>query len=100
MKTSTCISASVLALLSIVPSMGIAQEQMARPSNRGSSLPDAPVAKLRGLMRVNATGDAQGTTSISGRLLDSTGGAIPGAQVKLTLSDETRLQTVQSDANG
>jgi hypothetical protein len=55
---------------------------------------------LVGSMQGNVTGDAQGTTSISGRLLDSTGGAIPDAQVKLTLSDGTLLQTVKSDANG
>src|SRR5207245_11663234 len=83
MKTSTHISVCALALLCFFPSTGIAQEQMPRLSNRSSSLPDAPVPNPDGSMQGNVTGDAQGTASISGRLLDSTGGAIPGAQVNL-----------------
>jgi len=97
---SAHISVCVLALLCFFPSTGIAQEQMARHANRSSSLPDAPVPKPYGAMQGNVTGDAQGTASISGRLLDSTGGAIPGAQVNLTLSDGSGSQTVKSDANG
>src|SRR5207245_8583954 len=100
MKTSTHISVCALALLCFFPSTGIAQEQMPRLSNRSSSLPDAPVPNPDGSMQGNVTGDAQGTASISGRLLDSTGGAIPGAQVNLTVSDGSGLQTVKSDANG
>jgi len=100
MKTSRYIPVFALTLLSFLPSTGIAQEQTARPSNRSSSLPDAPLPKPYGSMQGNATGDVQGTTSISGTVLDSTGGAIPGAQVNLTRSDGSRLQTVQSDANG
>jgi carboxypeptidase family protein len=99
MKT-THISVCTLALLCFFPSTGIAQEQMPRLSNRSSSLPDAPVPNPDGSMQGNVTGDAQGTASISGMLLDSTGGAIPGAQVSLTLSDGSGLQTVKSDANG
>jgi Carboxypeptidase regulatory-like domain len=100
MKTSTYIAVCALALLSFLPSTGIAQEPGAGLANRSSSLPDAPVPNPYGSMQGHVTGDAQGTTSISGRLLDSTGGAIPDAQVKLTLSDGTLLQTVKSDANG
>jgi len=51
-------------------------------------------------MEGNATGDAQGTASISGTILDSTGAAIPGAQISLALRDGSRLQTVKSGANG
>src|SRR5215472_1110051 len=99
MQTSAYISVCALALLSFLPSTGIAQDQTARLSNR-SSLPDAPVPKPYGSKQGNVTGDAQGTASISGSLVDSTGGAIPGAQVNLNLRDGSQLQTVKSEANG
>ncbi|HKW63817.1 MAG TPA: carboxypeptidase-like regulatory domain-containing protein [Candidatus Acidoferrum sp.] len=51
-------------------------------------------------MGLNATGDAQKTASISGTVLDSTGAAIPGAQVSLALKDGSRLESVKSGANG
>lgn len=100
MQTSTCVSACGLALLSLLPASGVAQEQMARPSNRTSLLPNAPVPKTADPMQRNASGDAQGTASISGTVLDSTGAAIPEAKVSLARRDGTRLQTVQSGANG
>ena len=100
MQTSMYVSACGLALLSFLPASGSAQGQTARPSNRASSLPDAPVPKSAGQMERSATGDAQGTTSISGTVLDSTGAAVPGAQVSLALRDGSPFQTVKSGANG
>src|SRR5215472_9191719 len=98
--TRTYIYACALTLLSFLPSSGIAQQQIARARNPSSSLPDAPLPKPAGPMEGNATGDAQGTASISGTILDSTGAAIPGAQISLALRDGSRLQTVKSGANG
>lgn len=42
----------------------------------------------------------EGSASVSGTVLDSRGAVIQGAQVSLTLTDGSRLQTVKSDANG
>lgn len=100
MRTSTYASAYTLALLSFLPASGMTQEQVARPSTRSSSLPDGPLPKLAGPTDPQATSDAQGKASISGTVLDSTGAAIPGAQVSLARREGTRLQTVQSGANG
>src|SRR5215472_246772 len=100
MQTSTYASACGLALLSFLPASGIAQEQLAHPSNRSRSLPDAPVPKSTGTVESNAYGDAQGTASISGTVLDSTGAAIPGAQISLEGRDGSGVQTVRSGANG
>ena len=99
-KTRTFLGACALAVLCFLPANGIAQEPIARPSNPGRSLPDAPVPKPADLMEGHATRDAQGTASISGTILDSTGAAIPGAQVSLARRDGSRLQTVKTDANG
>jgi hypothetical protein len=100
MKTSRSIFVCSVALLSFVATTGMAQEQMAGPSNRNRSLPDASVPRTSDSIDGDVTADSQGTASISGTVLDSTGGAIAGAQVNLRLSDESQLQTVQSDANG
>lgn len=51
-------------------------------------------------MQGSADDDAQGTASISGTVLDSTGAAIPEAQVSLAPTDANPLQTVKSGANG
>ena len=97
--TRTHICACALAVLSFLPASAIAQE-MAGASNRSSSLPDAPVPKSASSMDRNGTSDAQGTASISGTVLDSTGAAITGAQVSLELRDGSRLQNAKSGANG
>jgi len=47
-----------------------------------------------------AMGDALGTASISGTVLDSTGAVVPDAQISLTLRNGTRLRTVKSGASG
>lgn len=99
-QTGKHVSACALALFSFLPGSAIAQEQVARPLSRSGPLPDAPVPKHAGPMRSYATGDAQGTASISGAVLDSTGAAIPGAQVSLAPRDASPLQTVKSGANG
>lgn len=94
------VSACALALLSFLPGSAIAQEQMARLSSPSSPLPDAPLPKHAGPTQGYATGDAQGTASISGTVLDSTGAAIPGAQVILAPKDANGVQAVKSGANG
>lgn len=98
-QTGKYLSACALALFSFLPGSAIAQEQMARPSTRSSPLADAPVPKHGGPMQGYAT-DTQGTASISGTVLDSTGAAIPGAQVVLVPKDAKGLQQVKSGANG
>ncbi|HEY4045652.1 MAG TPA: carboxypeptidase-like regulatory domain-containing protein [Acidobacteriaceae bacterium] len=49
---------------------------------------------------VQPASPAEGSASVSGTVLDVSGAAIPGAQVRLTHRDGTPLHTVVSGANG
>lgn len=100
MQTGNYVPACALTLLSFLPSSGMAQDQTGRPSNRSGPLPDAPVPRPAGPMQGNANGDTQANTNVSGTVLDSTGGAVPGAQVSLVGRDASLFQTVRSGANG
>ena len=95
------VSFSIVVLLSLIPGTGMAQEQMVRTSNSDDSLPDAPMPQQAEPPQSSDTAvDAQGTASIGGSVLDSTGAAIPDAEASLALINGSRLQTAKSDANG
>jgi hypothetical protein len=89
-----------LVLLSFVPRAGIAQEQMARSSARGSSFTDALSQRDDATQKNDTNGDAQETASISGTVLDVNGTAIPSAQVTLTDTAALEQQTQISAADG
>lgn len=79
------VSIAALMLLSLLSTAGHAQEQVASLASHSNSLPAAPVPK---------------PATVSGTVLDSSGAAIPGAQVSLLLPNGSRLLSVTSDANG
>ena len=53
-----------------------------------------------GPMRNGEMVSVQGTATVSGTVLDSTGALIQGARVSLALRDGSQLQTVKSSENG
>jgi Carboxypeptidase regulatory-like domain len=89
-----------LVLLSFVPRAGIAQEQMAPSSTRGTSFADALPQRDDPMQNDDTNGDAQETASISGTVLDGNGTAISGAQVTLTDTAALEQQTQISGADG
>jgi hypothetical protein len=86
-------------LLSIVPATAIAQQQVAGLSATSSVLPDAPVPQDVQSSAGQAS-QVEGTASVSGIVVDSTGALIAGAQVSLTQRDGRTLHTLVSGAAG
>jgi Carboxypeptidase regulatory-like domain len=78
-------------LLCLVPASAPAQQQTAEAGVRRSSLAVAPLAK---------TPATEGSASVTGTVLDLSGGAVPAADVSLMPKDGTQLHTTLSQANG
>jgi Carboxypeptidase regulatory-like domain len=80
------------------PASGLAQQTAALGINR--SLPDAPLPQSSPQSPAEQTSSAEGSASVSGTVLDTTGAVIPGAQVSLTQRDGKTLRMLESGANG
>jgi hypothetical protein len=88
-------------LLCMLAATAHAQEQTSRlETSRSSSLPDAPAPQVDVQSSAEQTPTAVGTASITGTVGDTSGAAIPGAQVSLTHRDGTPLHTLFSDGRG
>jgi Carboxypeptidase regulatory-like domain len=85
-------------LLCMVPTNALAQRTAALGINR--SLPDAPLPQSGPQSSAEQTSSAEGSASVSGTVLDTTGAVVPGAQVSLTQRDGKTLHTLVSGANG
>jgi Carboxypeptidase regulatory-like domain len=87
-------------LLCMAPAGAHAQQQTAALGTDSGSLPDAPLPQQGEQSLVQQTSSAEASASVSGTVLDSSGAAIPGAQVTLTHRDGRTLQTLVSGARG
>jgi hypothetical protein len=87
-------------LLFVAPAGVVAQQQIAGLSAVDSSLPDAPLPRPDVQNSTGQALSAEGAASVSGTVLDTTGAAIPYAQVSLKPRDGTKLHEVLSGANG
>jgi hypothetical protein len=85
-------------LLCFITATAFAQQQTAALKTSSSSLPDAPLPQSG--PQSSADSSAEGSASVSGTVLDESGAAVPGAQVRLTRPDGAQLHTVMSGANG
>jgi Carboxypeptidase regulatory-like domain len=77
-----------------------AQQQTLSFNVSTSSLPDAPLSQAGAEGDAGQTPSTEGSASVSGVVLDTTGAAIPGAQVILTHRDGTHVRTTASGADG
>jgi hypothetical protein len=77
-----------------------AQQQTLSFNVSTSSLPDAPLPQAGAEDDAGQTPSTEGSASVSGVVLDTTGAAIPGAQVILTHRDGTQVRTTASGAGG
>lgn len=87
-------------LLSILSATATAQQQLASLPASSSVLPDAPLPQPEAQAGADQAPRVEGRASVSGTVLDSTGAAIPGAQVSLTRRDGRILHTLVSGARG
>ena len=95
------VSVWAVILVSFVSGNGIAQSQIERVSTADDFLPDAPVPPQIDPSLGNRTAThATGAASVSGKITDSTGAAIPNAQVTLMLTGGRHIQTLQSSTDG
>jgi Carboxypeptidase regulatory-like domain len=85
-------------LLCMFPARALAQQTAALGINRG--LPDAPLPQSSPQSPAEQTSSAEGSASVSGTVLDTTGAVVPGAQVSLTQRDGKTLHVLVSGANG
>ena len=77
------------------------QQQTAELTMRSSSsLPDAPLPQSPPQSSSGQSSTADGAATVSGVVLDSTGAAIPGAQVSLTHGDGTQTRRLTSGGGG
>jgi Carboxypeptidase regulatory-like domain len=91
--------ASALLLLCMVPPRAIAQQQLAvREASR--SLSDLALPKTDPENSAHEISLAEGSASVAGTVLDTSGAAVPGATVSLSRQDGTELHTVVSEADG
>lgn len=89
-------------LLSSLPSSALAQQKSSRLAISASSLrPDAPLARSgpQGLFELPAS-SVKEDSSVSGTVLDPSGAAVSGAQVRLAHWDGTQVNAVISGENG
>src|SRR6266478_4225746 len=85
--------ASASLLLCIVPASALAQQQTAGREIR-HSLPDAPLPHAGPQNSAPQTPSPEGSASVAGTVLDVSGAAIPGANVRLLHGDGTHLLTM------
>jgi hypothetical protein len=84
----------------VVPTVAIAQQQVARASAASDALPDAPQPKTGMQQGEEQSRPAEGDAGIAAIVRDTTGALIAGAQVSLTQRDGRNLHTVVPGANG
>lgn len=65
-----------------------------------SALPDAPLPQFPPQSSTGQPSSAEGAASVTGIVLDSSGAAIPGAQISLTHKDGTQPHTLTSGGSG
>lgn len=97
-------SISLRAQNSVSPTLPSVRVQASR-SNDDALLPNAPSSSAEGADQAQLQKDEKSTVgqsgaTISGTVLDTTGAAVPGAQISLTHTDGTHRQTLRSGVNG
>jgi hypothetical protein len=89
-----------LLLIGMATTTACAQQQTRAFEMSTSSLPDAPVPQVATSGEAAQTSLAEGSATVSGGVLDTSGAAIPGAQVVLTHEDGSQVRTMQSGGSG
>jgi len=93
-------SASLLLFL-VISAVAHGQQQTAELGvSSSSSLPDAPLPQFPPQSSTGQSSSAEGAASVTGVVLDSTGAAIPGAQISLTHKDGTQPRRLTSGGSG
>lgn len=90
-----------LLLVCMIATPARAQQQTASLNmSSNNSLPDAPVPQVSAGDEAGKTASPEGSATVSGTVLDTSGAAIPGAQVTLTHRDGTQVRTTVSGGTG
>jgi Carboxypeptidase regulatory-like domain len=89
-----------LMLICMAATTACAQQQTRAFEMSTSSLPDAPLSQLGAEDEAGQTASTEGFAIVSGVVQDTTGAAIPGAQVILTHRDGTQVRTMASGEGG
>lgn len=92
--------ACAILLSLVVPTVAIAQQQVAHASAASDALPDAPQAQTGRQQGAEQSSPEEGNASIAGIVQDTSGALVVGAQVSLTLRNRRTLHIVVSGANG
>ncbi len=90
-----------LLLLFVIGATAHGQQQTAKLGlTSSSSLPDAPLPQSGPHNSTGQSSSAEGAAAVWGVVLDSTGAAIPAAQVSLSRRDGIQLRILASDERG
>jgi len=92
--------ASASLLLCMIPGSALAQQQSAGRGIISRSLPDAPLPHSNLQNSAQQTRPEEGSSSVTGTVLDVSGASVSGADVSLIHGDGTQLLTMVSEANG
>jgi hypothetical protein len=90
----------LLLLICMAATTARAQQQTRAFAMSLSSLPDAPLPPAGVGNDAGQTASTEGSAIVSGVVLDTTGAAIPGAQVILTHRDGTQVRSMMSGGTG
>ena len=93
----TCVT---LLLIGMAATTARAQQRTPSLAMSASSLPDAPRPQAGVGNNAGQSAPAEGSATVSGVVLDTTGAAIPGALVILTRSDGTHVRSMTSGGTG
>jgi len=87
-------------LLSMMSAGASGQQHTTEVAAYSSSLPDSPMPQFSVQSLTGHSSSEQGYATVSGVVLDSTGAAIPGAQISLSDANGTQSRSVTSGAGG
>jgi hypothetical protein len=92
------VSASLL--LCMVPASALAQQRTGEPAKSSTSLPNTPLPNSALQNSGQRTLHEEGSASVTGTVVDASGGTISGADVSLMHEDGTQLHTMVSEVDG
>jgi Carboxypeptidase regulatory-like domain len=100
LRRPAVLSRASLLLVCMVAATAGAQQRTTSLEMSSNALPDAPLPQVDAGEEARQSAYTEGSATVSGVVLDTSGAAIPGAQVSLTHRDGTQVRAMVSGGSG